>query len=1354
MTSEKSEELNSNQHLVVVGITCSTQDLVFLPAFFEQLDPSEEGYAIVFAQHLHSPDHSGFSNWLSAISPWPVSAVNNQTTLKSQTVYFPLENHEVTFTENNKIELKKSSERQIAIATFFSSLADQYKSHAISVSFSPLGSFAEKAIEIIKSYNGLVLANPFQDANSSEPSTTGRAKILSHECRPAEMPDLITDHINKLSDIHSDSDVDEGKLYEILQLLQNRCRTDFSQYKPSTIGRRLEKRMHDLKINNTEDYLAKIKDSTEELQNLFATLLIGVTEFFRDPKAFDALRITLEARLKNNEDKSLRIWTVGCASGEEPYSIAMLISEILGENIKNYSVQIFATDINERALAVARKGFYPTDLIKGLTDEQLQQYFIREKDGFEVKKSLKQMVLFSKHDITNDPPFVRLDYISCRNVLIYFKSELQKEVIPIFHYALRKSGYLLLGKSENVAQVSNLFHNSEENVKLFQRKDDVELNTLNFKAFQREPTTTKNRKISHQSEKTLLEMAEETIVKTYEHPYMILDPQMEVAQIVGSLQPYLDLSDGAINSNVLKILNQRFHTEVRTLFIKVKRDAREAKSNVLRYVVLEKEFYVRLVVKPLLHKKNYKEYFLLIFEQIDDESRYPINKDLLQNKDFRQEIRIMELEQELQVSREHLRTFAEELEANNEELQSLNEEMQSANEELKSTNEELETSNEELQSMNEELHTSNTDLNTANQDLHNKELQLSKSENELKQTNSKFHLLLSNSNIFMACQNKELGYEWVYNQSKQYSLQDLYGVTDEQLFQDEATAQQFISLKKKVLKTKKEEVANIFFNDQYWTLTVRPWYEQDRLNGILVLAVNMTAEKSSQQLLELRRKTIDALIEDTGDYILIVDKNTSVQVISKSLRRDLELNMNLILDIDSSLTDPSIIKNRATNLLIDPISKALAGEMVRISSFRGFSSDPTKNHFSVNVFPLKGVKNEVLGAAFVGNDISQLITSKNRIQEILKRGSKLTEKAYFVDLTQQIYEWFGCKCIYVGPLKEQSTALSTFAFRMNGVLIPNISFELEGKPCEMVKASDKIQLLYDVKKQYPEDKRLQDWNAGSYVGIPISSPVDGDMLGMIVMISEGDIKLSSDDEYLLTILALRAGAELLRSRNTQELLQRDQQLEKITLNSPDMIYEFEILSNREERFNYISKAIEKIFELSASEVHNDVRSIYDCIHSDDIERFMEVSELNLLKLKHFQWIGRIVTKKTRKVKWIRISSNPERLENGSTIWNGIIDDISHQKEIEHQLQQAKELAEEAAGAKEDFLATMSHEIRTPLNAIYGITELLQINPKTKNIEHLDVLKYNTESLLSLVNNILDFSKIKAKSSIHPIVNLT
>ena len=724
----------------IVGIGVSAGGLEALISFLNHL-PENPLFSIIIAQHRSKERKSKLVSILGRTSNWSVEIATDGLFPVSGNVYVAPPATEISIVQGG-IRLKKANSSiypSPSINDFFESLAIDKKNQAIAIVLSGTGQDGSLGAKSVKSSGGIVIA---QKPESAEYSGMPEATIKSGECDaillPKEMGLFVEKFINdgELPELEKPN---ENSLERILKLLSDQQGVDFGKYKRNTISRRVEKRLGTLKISTHESYLSFLKKNPEELDNLFQEVLIGVTEFFRNEEAFNSLRNHLESMLsKKKIGDSIRLWSIGCATGEEAYSMMILLYECLGEKASHFNIQMFATDIDTEAINFARKGIYPDKAVSKLDESLKNKYFDKKNKGYEVKKTIRQHILFTKQDITSDPPFVRLDLILCRNLLIYFDQELQRDTIPVFYYALQPGALLFLGRSESIAHLNELFIPVDAKNRIFQRETANKLKTPRLANF-RKMIVGKNqgrRKSAEAKINKFDEAINTTLLDDFEHPYLVVNDSLEVLEVYGNLQPYLNLTEGELNSHATKILNKDLHLELQTSFIKASRSGLAIKSNIVSFHVMDKQFYVQILVKPMLNAPGESDYFIIIFQNVPASYQFSL-KDLNLPEGDPARLRIEELEHELAASKEHLHTFAEELETSNEELQSINEEFQSMNEELKSSNEELETSNKELQSTNEELQAANAELQIVNGVLIEREEQLKIFREEFKEKEEK-----------------------------------------------------------------------------------------------------------------------------------------------------------------------------------------------------------------------------------------------------------------------------------------------------------------------------------------------------------------------------------------------------------------------------------------------------------------------------------------------------------------------------------------------------------------------------------------------------------------------------------------
>lgn len=736
---------DTGENFKVIGIGASAGGLEALQNFLSHLPSELREHAFIIAQHVSPTYKSMLVTLLSKVANIPVIEAVNGGDLLPGFIYITPPDTEIILA-SGKFVLRKptySAGPKPSIDTLFHSIAENYKSRAIGVILSGTGTDGTLGISNLKAVGGCtIVQEPKTSKFDGMPISAIETGDVDLILPPEEMGEQILSHIKKPFVSQGKQEIPDGEtevLYEILLSLSKRKGTDFSSYKQTTISRRVEKRIEFLKLPNIEAYQSFLEENPEEYETLFETILIGVTAFYRDEDAFISIQEYLNAIIhaKSNGD-TIRIWTPGCSTGEEAYSIAILIANMLKEKITQYSIQIFATDIDEKAIAFARKGVYPNTssfLFKSVDDSS---FLIRKEDTFEISKQIRSMVLFTRHDVTKNPPFLKLDMVVCRNLLIYFGQSLQQQIIPLFHYALQPNGILFLGKSETIGNFTDLFVTLDPQNKIYQRKRGGTLQTLKLAGFRPKSTilvpTAKAEPV--RKDLSLSEMVKETLYNTFDFPYVIITDNFSIESINGDVNLFLSLPEGMMNANILNMIRPELQVELRFIITKVIRDKEPQKSELIRFSVGEKTYLTSIKVKPLLYSHKNIDLFMIIFELYPTRTDATIQSYLGTEKE--QNERILTLEKELTTTKEHLQIYIEELETSNEELQSLNEEVQSTNEELQSTNEELETTIEELQSTNEEIQIAYSELKSANDEL-------SRNDNLLKIKESSQAALLNNS---------------------------------------------------------------------------------------------------------------------------------------------------------------------------------------------------------------------------------------------------------------------------------------------------------------------------------------------------------------------------------------------------------------------------------------------------------------------------------------------------------------------------------------------------------------------------------------------------------------------------------
>jgi len=735
----------------IVGIGASAGGLAAFEAFFSgmptDIDPD---IAFVLVQHL-APDHKSIlSDLIQRYTRMQVFEVQDGMAVRPNCTYIIPPNRDMAFL-NGTLQLMEPSAphgQRLPIDFFFRSLAQDQRERAICIVLSGTGSDGSMGVRAIKGEGGMVMVqSPASTEYDGMPRSAIATGLVDYELPPAEMPAQLMAYVvqtfGKPPQAAASPEPQTGNsLNKIFILLRTHTGHDFSQYKPSTIQRRIERRMAINQIETMDGYVKYLQQSPAELESLFRDMLIGVTNFFRDPEAFNALQEKVISKIFTGKPAGdqIRVWVTGCSTGEEAYSIAILLQEHLDTLKQFYKIQIFATDIDNLAVAQARTGLYPVNIAADITPERLARFFTLEPDGsmYRINKGIRDMLIFSEQDVIKDPPFSKLDLVSCRNLLIYMRADLQKKLIPLFHYALNPAGTLFLGNSETIGDFSDLFTTLDRKSKLYQRKDDF-IGTHHSALNRFLPHITKQKKDNLQITGTtpstaklpLREMTEQALLQQFTPAAALVNAQGDILYLHGRTGKYLEPPPGEVEiNNILKMAREGLRRDLTTALHRAAGTNEVVRSPGLRVKTNGDFTTVNLTISPVTFPSPAMRESPLFLVILEDTSSF--NSELAQQTTLNTQAvdpsiiadagtdtsaDITALKQELRAKEEYLQTTVEELETSNEELKSSNEEMQSINEELQSTNEELETSKEELQSINEELATVNTELQTKVADL-------------------------------------------------------------------------------------------------------------------------------------------------------------------------------------------------------------------------------------------------------------------------------------------------------------------------------------------------------------------------------------------------------------------------------------------------------------------------------------------------------------------------------------------------------------------------------------------------------------------------------------------------------------
>lgn len=739
-SAKVSKELDAtivSDDFFIVGIGASAGGLSAFESFFSAMPTdSDINMAFVIVQHLDPTHKSILRELIQRYTSMKVIEAKEGMRVEINSVYIIPPNYDMTFSYGalHLVKLPHVRGLHLPIDTFFYSLAKYKQNHSIGIILSGTGYDGTQGIKAIKEAGGIAMAQSVESAEfDGMPSSAIATGILDATLAPSEMPDRLMKYVNKkLKTKALDNLVayDEETLKKIFILLQSQTSHDFSMYKPNTIGRRIERRLAVNKIDKIEEYYKYLQKSKDEIQALFKDLLIGVTSFFRDEDVFLYLEKNVISKLFSNKPSgaTVRVWIPACSSGEEAYSIAILMMEYMQKSKENFTVQIFATDIDATAIDTARAGIYPLSISQNISEARLKKFFVKNSNinGYQIHKKIRDMLVFSVHNVIKDPPFSKLDFISCRNLMIYMNIELQQKIISFFHYALNSDGVLLIGNSESLGEMTNLYSVLDSKTKFFQCKKDVESVRQGMLSRFSPLTTTQvyqkpqdNPKLRKNPKLPLRELTENEILKQIAPAAVLVNERGDILYIHGRAGSYLELASGETQTNnVLTMARDGLRDELILAFHKVKNNNQVVNVHGLKVQSNNYFTTVDITLRAVTRSINFDldaKLYLVLFQ----EDLYATKEVVEEISSSSESLYIQSLKQELQLQKEFLQDVNEKLETTNEELKSYNEEIQSMNEELQSTNEELETSKEELQSVNEELSTVNSELNTKVMDLSN-----------------------------------------------------------------------------------------------------------------------------------------------------------------------------------------------------------------------------------------------------------------------------------------------------------------------------------------------------------------------------------------------------------------------------------------------------------------------------------------------------------------------------------------------------------------------------------------------------------------------------------------------------------
>ncbi|MDZ8239460.1 MAG: chemotaxis protein CheB [Nostoc sp. ChiQUE01a] len=922
-TQEKPKELFP---IVAMGASAGGLD-----AFTQLLShlPTDTGMAFVLIQHLSPNQKSLLSEILSRTTQMPVHEVEDGMVVEPNYVYVIPPNAKMTISEG---VLKLSPREKIrghfmSVDAFFISLAEERGSKAIAVVLSGGDADGARGLEVIKGYGGITFAQCEDTAQvSSMPSTAIASGYVDFILTPQEIAEELT-KISRHPYVASPTPIKPSEvlptentdaLSTIFSLLRISCGVDFSHYKQTTLKRRILRRMILHKLDSLEDYVKYLQDRPEEVNALYQDVLITVTYFFRDSEAFEALKSKVfPIIIKDRTPESpVRIWVAGCSTGEEAYSIAICLLEYLTTQGINLPIQIFATDVNEVAIDKARNGIYKPSQIAEISPERLHRFFVPVENGYQISKVVRESCVFARQNLIGDPPFSRLDLITCRNVLIYLGSPVQKKLLPIFHYGLKPNGYLMLGTSETVGEFTDLFALVDRKYKIYSRKMasarlsiDLIANPYPAEIIHSQATLSDDGLNDLQIQKE----ADQIVLNRYSPVGVIINSDLEILQFRGQTSSYLQPAPGRPSFNLLKMAKADLRLELRTAIHQAKKQQKSITKEGLQLREDDRVRQVKFDVIPFKSPVARETYFLVLFEDISFLPPAPpeaTGDGRVRSRSSKiQEHEIIQLKQELASTKEHLQSIIEEQQATNQDLRAANEEILSSNEELQSTNEELETAKEEIQATNEEL-------NTINDELQRRNIESTQVSNDLQN-------LLSSINIPILMLGGDLRIRR-FTPSAQ-TIFNLIPTDVGRPVSDINHNLNITDLEEQILEVistlnlKAQEVEDQ--EGHFYDLRIRPYRTIDnKIDGAVIVSVDIDAIKRTASQLKRSHDYAKAIVDTVRESLVVLNRELRVVSANRAFYEmfqvlPAETERHLIFDIGNGEWDLQPLRSLLENIL-------------------------------------------------------------------------------------------------------------------------------------------------------------------------------------------------------------------------------------------------------------------------------------------------------------------------------------------------------------------------------------------------------------------------------------------------------
>ena len=1278
----------------VIGVGSSAGGLEALQALVSNL-PKDLPAALIVAQHLAPHAKSMLVELLARHSTLAVGLATDGEAIKPNRIYIVPPNHDADIGRGHiRLRVAGNETRpKPSVDALFESIAHVHGERSVGIILSGTGNDGTRGIQAIHAAGGLTLA---QDDLTARYDGMPKSAVESGDVFSVQPPHqlakelhgLLVEHALRRRQLRED---EMTWVRDTLDLLRQHVGLNFTQYKMPTVRRRIEKHMRTTRHETPREYVEHLKNNTQSLEELSQELFISVTSFFRDPDAFATLGIALEKAVASKPavQHEFRIWVAGCATGEEAYSIAILASDVVRRAGRPLRVKVFATDLDQDALIEARAGVYSAEDVASVKQIWREEYFRPRGEQFEVDKSLRDIVVFARQDLGQSAPFVKMDLVTCRNVMIYFAQPLQARVFELFHYALNRDGLLFLGKSESVNEAAGLFEVMDRRAKLF-RKLNVMTKALPSAIYAPAPVIHASGKRGFTAVSPMAELAQKEVLQHYEVSGAVIDDDLNLLHVVGSVSAYVTHPEGQATLNISQMLPKGVGTEIPVLIRKVRAtgEAQRSRAYAMPRKAKRESFYIHL--RPLgSTEARSARLFLIIFEARRikrGSTAVPAAADQVE-----QSARVAELENELGETKEHLQTVIEELGISNEELQSLNEELNSTNEELQSTNEELETTNEELQSTNEEL-------TTLNEELGNKTY-------ELRITNASLENIQNSIGSPMVVVDTEMRVVR-FNQTAQ-KIFDISGVDigrNVTRVSSHCEIPNFHAMVAGTLDNGRVSETLVERFESVFQLRVLPALDDARkITGAILIFFDNSALIRAEERLRTSEQRIRAIVDGSPSLVSLKD----------SLGRYLVVNQAFASFFD---LEPAAMIGKSDRELFDG---ALAARMRDGDLEVLYKKEATRRDeafkpghvFSIARFPLApepGAQPYAVG--MVALDVSERV----RVTEELARSearyrSIIEDQAVFVCRFDPQY-----RILFVN-----NTLAAFFGDRPAGYLDREFTAMVDGDERErlvselarLTSQNPVVHLEHRVTR-YGGDQRWVRWVLKAVT----------DQGGALVEVQAVGVDVTDN------------------RREADRLQERETILSHIFSHTTDYLTVFRVTSGPEFILDSFNPSAEHAMGYSFTHLLG--RNLKSLLDHDKYQQFLnkfdaclKTGEPQMLE-EEMRSPGGVKHLLTTLVPIVDPRGKVERIASMSR-------DVSNFKRIQDELRAEKERAELANSTKSDFLAAMSHELRTPLNIVLGMAQLLadgELNTDEKKF--VSSIQRSGQVLLSLIEDILDLSKVE------------